>query len=157
MTYLRVSHDPRAHNPFRHHLFRRVLVGRLFNCEVCIVSLHTVILRDNRVQHIMPASAYSNLFDVKDTDKSFRVFLKSRKWIDDQIEAEATFEREHMLASLRSTEQRVYDAMLDCPVTKADIQRRTGLSYHLVRNTIADLTTRNLIEKAGDHQWVAKP
>lgn len=121
------------------------------------MSLHTVILRENRIQHIMPASAYSNLFGVKDTDKTFKVFLKSRKWIDDQIEAEATFEREHMLASLRSTEQRVYDVMRDQPVTKADIQRRTGLSYHLVRNTIADLTTRNLIEKAGDHQWVAKP
>jgi predicted HTH transcriptional regulator len=121
------------------------------------MTLHTVILRENRIQHIMPASAYSNLFGVKDTDKTFKVFLKSRKWIDDQIEAEATFEREHMLASLKTNEQRVYEAVRNKPATKAGIQRQTGLSYHLVRNTIADLTTRNLIEKAGDYQWVAKP
>jgi hypothetical protein len=120
------------------------------------MSLHTVILRENRVQHIMPKTAFDNLRRVKDTDKTLRIWLRSRKWIDNQIEAEATFEREYMLASLRSTEQRVYGVMRDKPVTKAEIQRRTGLSYHLVRNTIADLTTRNLIEKAGDHQWVAK-
>lgn len=38
MTYLRASHDPRHHNPFCHRLFRHVLVGCLFNCEVCVVS-----------------------------------------------------------------------------------------------------------------------
>ncbi len=120
------------------------------------MTLHTVIIRENRVQHIMPASAYSNLFGVKDTDKTFKVFLKSRKWIEDQIEAEATFEREHMLASLKTNEARVYETVLDKPVSKAHIQRQTGLSYHIVRKTIRDLLCSGLVESAGEHLWVAK-
>jgi predicted HTH transcriptional regulator len=121
------------------------------------MTLHTIILRDNRIQHIMPASAYSNLFSVKDTDKTFKVVLKSRDWIDAHVEAEATNEREFMLASLKTNEARVYEAVRNKPATKAGIQRQTGLSYHIVRNTIQDLICRDLIEKAGDYQWVAKP
>jgi hypothetical protein len=37
--------DPRPNHPFRHHLFRRVLVDCLFNCEVCVVTFHDFNLK----------------------------------------------------------------------------------------------------------------
>ena len=82
------KNDPRAHNPFRHHLFRRLLVGRFSYCEVNRMSLHTVILRDNRIQHIMPKTAFDNLRRVKDSDKTLRIWLRSRNWITRQLDAE---------------------------------------------------------------------
>ena len=81
-------YDPRPRSPFRFRLFRRLLVGRFSYCEVSCMSLHTVILRDNRIQHIMPKTAFDNLRRVKDSDKTLRIWLRSQNWITRQLDAE---------------------------------------------------------------------
>jgi hypothetical protein len=52
------------------------------------MSLHTVILRENRIQHIMPKTAFDNLRRVKDPDKTLRIWVRSRDWIAKQLQAE---------------------------------------------------------------------
>lgn len=52
------------------------------------MSLHTVILRDNEIQHVMPKTAFDNLRRVKDSDKTLRIWLRSRDWINRQLQSE---------------------------------------------------------------------
>lgn len=120
------------------------------------MTLHTIILRDNRIQHIMPASAYAKLSGVKDTDKTFKVFLKSRKWADAHIADSVDFGDPETLNDLREIDQQVYQAALAGPVTKSQIQRALSLSYHFVRDSLNRLHNKSLVEKIGVHEWVAR-
>ncbi len=52
------------------------------------MTLHTVIIRENRIQHIMPKTAFDNLRRVKDSDRTLRIWVRSRAWIAKQLQTE---------------------------------------------------------------------
>lgn len=120
------------------------------------MTLHTIIMRDNQIQHVMPESAFINLKDTKDADKTFKVLLKSRKWIDDQLQAQIDFGNVEALKDCREIDQRVYEITQDGPVIKAQIQRALNLGYHTVRDSLYRLNARNLVERVDVHGWRAK-
>ena len=121
------------------------------------MTLHTIIMRDNQIQHVLPVTAFPNLKDIKDkSDKSLKVLLKSRKWIDDQLQAQIDFGNVEALKDCREIDQRVYEITQSGPVIKAQIQRALNLSYHTVRDSLYRLNARNLIERVDVHGWRAK-
>ena len=52
------------------------------------MTLHTIIMRDNQIQHVMPRTAFDNLRRFKDSDKTLRIWVRSRNWITRQLDAE---------------------------------------------------------------------
>ena len=121
------------------------------------MTLHTIIMRDNQIQHVLPVTAFPNLKDIKDkSDKSLKVLLKSRKWIDDQLQAQIDFGNVEALKDCREIDQKVYEATQGGPVIKAQIQRALKLGYHTVRDSLYRLNARNLVERVGAHGWRAK-
>lgn len=70
-------HDPRAHNPIRFRLFRRVLVGRFSYCEVCVVSELRVFDPDHYANLIkLMLEEVGEILDVKTSDDAERVYAR---------------------------------------------------------------------------------
>lgn len=86
------KNDPRPNHPFRHRLFRRLLVGRVSNCEVCIVTFHDFNIRpiapvpEHRLRLIrdgITRSEYARRFGMDDaSERVFKAHEEEAKLIE---------------------------------------------------------------------------
>jgi hypothetical protein len=117
------------------------------------MTLQTVIIRDNRIHHLLPASAFDNIKDTKCTDKSLRIYLKSRDWIDAFIAEQTAFDANNPELHLTPCERIVLSVVTEHVQPLTAIQKATGYTYHVAKNAMYKLRQLGIVESICQKGW----